>query len=118
MDVFDVAKHDFTRIECLKTVEREAHGNKRLVGPSSGAVGQGFAYVGNRATQEVCAVDLQTLKSGSCFRSSRRCRTVSNTSPPCTRFWVTTPSNQSVMVLEALPKKGHLKEKAAIKLEG
>jgi len=116
VDVFDIAKHDFTRVEGFKTVEREAHGNKRLVGPSSGAIGEGFAYIGNRATQEVCVVDLQTLKSGSCFKLPASPDGVEYV-PSMHQVWVTTPSIQSVVVLEALPK-GRLKEKGAIKLEG
>ena len=62
VDVFDVAKHAFTRVEGFKTVEREAHGTKRMIGPSAGAVGDGFAYIGNRATQEICAVELKSLR--------------------------------------------------------
>jgi hypothetical protein len=42
VDVFEIAKHAFTRVEGFKTVERESHGNKRIVGPSSGAIGNGF----------------------------------------------------------------------------
>jgi DNA-binding beta-propeller fold protein YncE len=116
VDVFDIAKHDFTRVDGFKTVEREAHGKKRLLGPSSGAIGEGFAYVGNRATQELCAVDLQTLKSGSCFKLPAAPDGVEYV-PSMHQIWVTTPSIQSVVVLEALPK-GRLKESAAIKLEG
>ena len=116
VDVFDIAKHEFIRVEGFKTVEREAHGSKRFVGPSSGAIGEGFAYVGNRATQEVCAVDLQTLKSGSCYKLPASPDGVEYV-PSMHEVWVTTPSTQSVVVLEALPK-GYLKEKAAIELEG
>jgi hypothetical protein len=116
VDVFDIAKHAFTRVEGFKTVEREAHGNRCLVGPSSGAIGDGFAYIGNRATQEVCAVDLQALKSGSCFKPPAAPDGVEYV-PSMHQVWVTTPSIQSIVVLEALPK-GHLIEKGAIKLEG
>jgi hypothetical protein len=116
VDVFDIAKHDFTRIEGFKTVEREAHGKKRVMGPSSGAIGDGFAYVGNRATEEVCAVDLQTLKAASCFKLPAAPDGVQYV-PSMHQVWVTTPSIQSVLVLDVLPK-GHLKEKGAIKLDG
>jgi hypothetical protein len=116
VDVFDIAKHDFTRVEGFKTVEREAHGKKRVMGPSSGAIGDGFAYVGNRATEEVCAVDLQTLKAGPCFKLPAAPDGVQYV-PSMHQVWVTTPSIQSVLVLDVLPK-GHLKEKGAIKLEG
>jgi hypothetical protein len=116
VDVFDIASHAFARVDGFKTVEREAHGKKRIVGPSSGAVGQGFAYIGNRATQEICAVELQSLKKGACLTLQA--------APDCVEYvpsthevWVTTPSTQQLVVLEASPK-GLLKPKATIKLEG
>jgi hypothetical protein len=104
VDVFDIAKHDFTRIEGFKTVEREAHGKKRVMGPSSGAIGDGFAYVGNRATEEVCPVDLQTLKAGSCFKLPAAPDGVQYV-PSMHQVWVTTPSIHSVLVLDVLPNR-------------
>ncbi|MEP7052325.1 MAG: hypothetical protein ABJB12_18305, partial [Pseudomonadota bacterium] len=47
--VFSGATRTFAQVQGFKTAEREAHGNKRVVGPSSGSVGSGVAYVGNRA---------------------------------------------------------------------
>src|SRR5262249_43924120 len=49
VDVFDIAKHGFTRIEGFTTAEREAHGKQRVLGPSAGAVAGSFAYIGDRA---------------------------------------------------------------------
>ncbi|MEP7053511.1 MAG: hypothetical protein ABJB12_24315, partial [Pseudomonadota bacterium] len=85
-------------------------------GPSSGSVGSGVAYVGNRASQEVCAVDLQTLALG-------RCLTLP--SPPdgvefvaaTHEVWVTTPRTQSIVVLDAA-QPGSLRLKDTIKLPG
>ena len=34
-DVFDVATGTFTRVDGFKTAEREAHGKKRMAGPSA-----------------------------------------------------------------------------------
>jgi hypothetical protein len=116
VDVFDIAKHDFTRVPGFKTAEREAHGKKRVFGPSAGAVGDGFAYIGNRATQEVCPVDLQLLKLGSCFKLKAEPDAVAFVASTH-EVWVTTPDVQSLVVLEALPKGG-LKQKAIIKLDG
>jgi hypothetical protein len=66
VDVLDIATGNFRRIDGFKTVEREARGTKRTVGPSAVAVGDGFVYVGNRATNEVCPIDASTLEPAKC----------------------------------------------------
>jgi DNA-binding beta-propeller fold protein YncE len=114
--VFDTAKGDFTRIEGFKTAERETHGKKRTLGPSSGAIGDGFAYIGNRATQELCSVDLQTLKTVSCVKLEAAPDGVEYV-PSTHELWVTAPSMQSLLIFEALPK-GLLKRNALVKLDG
>ena len=53
-DVYDVSSGAFTRVDGFKTEEREYKGKKRMMGPSSVAIGDGVAYVGDRATGEVC----------------------------------------------------------------
>ncbi len=114
--VFDTVARSFTRVEGFKTAEREAHGNKRVVGPSSGSVGNGVVYIGNRASQEVCAVDSQTLALGKCLKLA---------SPPdgvqfvaaTHEVWVTTPKTQSLVVLDA-SQPGSLRPKASISLPG
>ena len=114
--VFDVARHEFTCVEGFKTAQREARGKKRIMGPSAGAIGESFAYIGNRATQEVCAVDLKTLQVGACLKLAAAPDAVAYV-PATHEVWVTAPSTQSVVVLEATPK-GLLKQGAVIKLEG
>jgi len=114
--VFDVGKHAFTRVDGFQTAEREAHGRKRVLGPSSGSVGEGFAYVGNRASREVCAIDLQTLHKGACLPLPAQPDGVQYIA--ITReVWVTAPEIKSLLVLDALPD-GQLKPKATITLPG
>jgi hypothetical protein len=116
VDVLDVASGAFTRIEGFKTVEREGHGKKRIVGPSSGSIGDRFAYVGNRASSEVCPIDLASLKTGNCAVMS---------SPPdgveyvafSKELWVTLPKEESIAVLDA-STPGVLKPKTTIKVDG
>jgi hypothetical protein len=115
VDVFDTAKRDFTRVEGFKTVEREAHGKKRMLGPSAGAVGDGFAYIGNRASQEICAIDLHTLKKGACLKLADPTDCVEYV-PSTHEVWVTTPSTHSLVVLDAA--QGKLKLKATVKVDG
>ncbi|HEY3668454.1 MAG TPA: hypothetical protein VGL19_20775 [Polyangiaceae bacterium] len=114
--VFDVASHAFAQVVGFKTVEREMHGKKRVLGPSSGSIGEGVAYVGNRATGEVCVVDLHTLKTRSCLKLPSAPDGV-ELCPSTHEVWVTTPSTQSLLVLDA-SKPGQLKQKSVIKLDG
>ncbi|HEY4107314.1 MAG TPA: hypothetical protein VGM44_25625 [Polyangiaceae bacterium] len=99
VDVFDLGKREFARIEGFATAEHEAHGKKRVMGPSSGAVGDGVVYVGNRANKQVCMVDTQTLKQGACVELAAP--------PDCVEYvarsrevWVTTPSAHSLAIIE------------------
>ena len=114
--VFDIAAYRFSRVEGFKTVEREMHGKKRVLGPSSGVIGDGVAYVGNRATQEVCVIDLQTLKTRACLKLASAPDGVEYCSATH-EVWATTPNAQSITVLDAA-KPSVLKQKSIIKLDG
>jgi DNA-binding beta-propeller fold protein YncE len=116
VDVFDIAAHAFTRVEGFKTVHREIGGKMRTLGPSSGSIGEGVAYVGNRATQEVCVVDLLSLKKRFCLKLP--------SAPDGVEFcrqtrevWVTIPSRRALWVLDAA-QPGELREKAVVQVEG
>ncbi|HEX3593459.1 MAG TPA: hypothetical protein VHU80_00095 [Polyangiaceae bacterium] len=116
VDVLDVSSGTFTRIEGFATAEREGHGKKRIVGPSAGSVGDGFAYIGNRATNEVCPVDVMTLKAGKCLKLPAATDGVVYVAPS-KEVWVTLPKEQTLAVLD-VSKPGTLKPKATIKVEG
>jgi hypothetical protein len=116
VDVFDTAGHTFSRVIGFKTAEREGHGKKRVVGPSSGTVGDGYAYVGNRATSEVCAVELATLKLGACLKLEASPDGVEYVAAK-REVWVTAPQIQTILVLDA-SKPNALKQKGRIKLTG
>src|ERR1700733_8132099 len=60
VDLFDIGSGTFTRIDGFGVAEREVHGKKRTMGPSAAAAGDGVVYIGNRATSEVCPVDIKT----------------------------------------------------------
>ncbi|HEY8074690.1 MAG TPA: hypothetical protein VIF62_11280 [Labilithrix sp.] len=116
VDVLDPASGQLTRIDGFKNAEREVHEKKRMMGPSSGFFGEGFVYVGNRASNEVCPIDVGTLKPAKCTKLP---------TPPdgvlyvesAKELWVTTPKDSSVTVLDA-SKPGTLKPKAVIKTPG
>ena len=99
VDVIETATDKITRIEGFPTAEVERDGKKRVVGPSSVTLGEGFAYVGNRADSQVCAIDARTLRKGAC---------VALPTPPdglayvstTKEVWVTTPRDQSITILD------------------
>jgi DNA-binding beta-propeller fold protein YncE len=115
-DVLEIASSTFTRVDGFKTAEREIRGKKRMLGPSAVSVGEGFAYVGNRASSEVCPVDASTLALGKCLTLPSATDGVAYVSS-AKEVWVTTPRDQSIAVLDA-SNAGTLKQKTSIKLDG
>jgi DNA-binding beta-propeller fold protein YncE len=116
VDVFDPASAQFTRIDGFKNAERDVHGKKRMMGPSSGSFGEGFVYIGNRASSEVCAIDAGTLKPGKCFKLATQPDGVAYVAS-AKELWVTTPRDSSVTVLDA-STPGTLRPKAVVKTPG
>ena len=106
----------FTLVEGFKTVERETRGKRRVAGPSAAAVGDGFVYVGNRATSEVCAVSETTLKLGTCLTLPTPTDGVAYVAS-AKEVWVTTPRDHSLTVLDA-SDPAVLKPKLVIRTSG
>jgi DNA-binding beta-propeller fold protein YncE len=115
-DVFELATQTFKVVDGFATAEREAHGKKRRMGPSAATVGDGFVYVGDRASSEVCAVDDKTLKLGDCLKLPTPTDGVAYVASE-KEVWVTTPRDHSLTVLDA-SKPGRLKPKLVIKTDG
>ena len=116
VDVLDTATKTFTRVDGFKTVDREARGQKRTMGPSAVSIGDGFAYVGNRGTSEVCAVDVKTLKLGTCLKLPSAIDGVVYVGPS-KEVWVTAPHDGKLLVLDA-SKPGQLAAKPSIDVPG
>jgi DNA-binding beta-propeller fold protein YncE len=116
VDVFDIATRTFTRIDGFTTSELEVKGSKRTMGPSAVSIGDGFAYVGNRATQEVCSVSTSTLAIGTCLKLPSPTDGVAYVAS-AKEVWVTTPRVQAIAVLDA-SKPEALVSKATVKLDG
>ena len=114
--VLDVAAGSFARVEGFKTVEKEVRGQKRIMGPSAVAIGDGVAYIGNRATNEVCVVDGTSLALGACTKLASPTDGVAYVSS-AKEVWVTTPRDHSLTILDA-KKPGALKVKATVKTDG
>lgn len=116
LDVFDTATGTFARVDGFKTAEKEWKGKRRVLGPSAAAVGDGVVYVGNRATSEICVVDVKTWKRGQCLKLPTSTDGVAYVAS-VKEVWVTTPEDQSLTVLDAA-KPAALKPKTVIKLPG
>jgi DNA-binding beta-propeller fold protein YncE len=114
VDVLDVSTGTITRVDGFKTAEREWHGKTRTMGPSAATVGDGFVYVGNRATNEVCAVDAKTLKVGTCAKVPSPTDGVAYVAST-KEVWVTTPHDKSLTILDAAHG---LKVKGVVKTDG
>jgi DNA-binding beta-propeller fold protein YncE len=115
VDVLDVGTGQLHAIEGFPTAEKEGPGGKRTVGPSSVAIGGGFAYVGNRAGASVCAVNAQTLSRGACLAlpgAPDGLIYVATTR----EVWVTVPALKELLVLDAA--SGVPAIKATVALDG
>lgn len=97
--VIDAKSGRVHRVDHFKTAEVERRGQKRIVGPSSATVGDGFVYVGNRGDSSVCAIDAVKLARAGCVTlpgSPDGVAYVAKTR----EVWVTTPRDQSIVVLD------------------
>jgi DNA-binding beta-propeller fold protein YncE len=116
VDVYDIAAATFTRVDGFVTAQREYKGKTRTVGPSAVAIGAKAAYIGNRASNEVCPVDTETLKVGACLKLGSPTDGVAYVAS-AKEVWVTTPRSRSIAVLDATHPLA-LAPKATIVLEG
>jgi hypothetical protein len=116
VDVFDTKTGAFVRVDGFKTVQREFKGRTRTMGPSAVAIGDGVAYVGNRASNEVCPIDTESLRLGPCVTLATPTDGVAYVGT-AKEVWVTTPRDQSIAVLDVSEPMAP-KAKTAIHLDG
>jgi DNA-binding beta-propeller fold protein YncE len=105
--VLDTASGKFRSVDGFPTKMGK---NDRLMGPSSVALGNGYAWVGNRGDSKICAVDARSLEKKGCAEMP--------SSPDGTfhvgathEVWVTTPRENSLQIVD-------VKDPAAPKLAG
>jgi len=116
IDVLDVATRKVTCIEGFAVAERERHGKMRQLGPSAVSLGAGRAFVGNRASSEICAVDTQKLVKTGCTTltvGSDGVQYVAATK----EVWVTTPADASITIVD-VSEVDRPRQKARIALPG
>ena len=114
--VIDTKTQEIRTIEKFPTTEDERQGKKRVVGPSSATIGDGFVYVGNRADSSVCAIDAATLERAGCVTLPSSPDGVAYVAK-AKQVWVTTPRDNAIAILDVsdpkTPKLG-----PTIKLDG
>jgi DNA-binding beta-propeller fold protein YncE len=99
VDVIDVKSGRIAEVDGFPTAEIERRGKKRVVGPSSAAVGDGVVYVGNRGDFSVCAVDAQSLRKGACVKLPSMPDGLAWVAS-ARELWVTTPRDQSITIVD------------------
>ena len=114
--VIDAETKEIHTIDKFPTKEVERGGRKRIFGPSSATIGDGFVYVGNRADSSICAINATTLERGACVTLPGSPDGVVYI-PRAKEVWVTTPHEESIAILDvespAAPKLA-----GSVKLEG
>jgi DNA-binding beta-propeller fold protein YncE len=116
VDVFDIATRTFSRVDGFASRQVDAGGTKRWLGPSAVSLGDGFAYVGDRASSEVCAVHESSLAVAGCVKLASGTDGVAYVAPT-REVWVTTPKDHAIVVLDA-SKPEALAVKTTIRLGG
>ncbi|HSY23139.1 MAG TPA: hypothetical protein VK841_13525 [Polyangiaceae bacterium] len=116
VDVFDTRTKTFVSVGGFKTAQREVRGQMRTMGPSAAAIGEGAAYIGDRASNEVCAVDVRSLAIATCIALPSPTDGVAYVGS-AKEVWVTTPRDQAIVVL-GVDDPLAPKLKARIALEG
>jgi DNA-binding beta-propeller fold protein YncE len=111
--VIDTVHGDVKQIAGFPTAEVGTGERKRVVGPSSVAIGDGVVYVGNRANSTVCSFDARELTKDVCHKLDSMPDGVAYVGSQ-KEVWVTTPRDKSIRVLN----RTILEEKAKLTFEG
>jgi DNA-binding beta-propeller fold protein YncE len=114
VDVVEVASGKVTSVGGFPTAPPRRPGRPRM-GPSSATVGEGVVWIGNRANNEICAVDARTLVRGPCHHLSSMPDGLAYVAATH-EVWVTTPADRAIAVVDVSgPKSG---PPGLIKLDG
>lgn len=97
--VVDTAAQRATPIAGFATAESERNGKRRVVGPSSAALGDGVVYIGNRADASICAFADATLAKGACATLDSPPDGLAYAAGP-RELWATTPRGKSIQILD------------------
>ena len=106
VDLVDTRSLGVTELGGFATATR----GERVVGPSSVTVGEHHAWVGNRATSQVCAVALEPAALAGCVTLASSPDGLAYV-PSTREVWVTTPRDHSLTVLDvSTPERPRVSE--------
>ena len=114
VDVVEVATGKVTTVGGFPTAPARRPGRPRM-GPSSAAVGDGVVWIGNRANNEICAIDAHTLARGPCHRLTSMPDGLAYVAATH-EVWVTTPGDRAITVIDVSGKGAG--PPVAIKIDG
>jgi DNA-binding beta-propeller fold protein YncE len=114
VDVVEVATGKVTAVGGFPTAPARRPGRPRM-GPSSAAVGDGVVWIGNRANNQICAIDARTLARGPCHPLPSMPDGLAYVAATH-EVWVTTPSDRSITVVDVSGKGAAAP--VAIKIDG
>ena len=113
VDVVDTKSGTVKQIADFPTAEVQARNGKRTVGPTSVTIGDGVAYVGNRADYRICAINARTLVPKTCAHIDSMPDGIAYVGSTH-EVWVTAPRDKSIRILDAQT----LVEKAKLTFDG
>jgi DNA-binding beta-propeller fold protein YncE len=113
VDVIDTRSGKVTSIGDFPTAEVQFRNGKRTVGPTSVTIGEGVAYVGNRADYRVCSVNARTLVPKTCAHIDSMPDGLAYVAAT-KEVWVTAPRDKSIRILDAQT----LAQKAKLTFDG
>jgi DNA-binding beta-propeller fold protein YncE len=111
--VVDTAAGTVRKIDGFPTAEMGTGDRKRIVGPSSVTIGNGWVYVGSRGDSTVCAINASSLARGTCRHLDSMPDGLAYVATT-KEVWVTTPRDKSIRVLDAAT----LGDKAKLTFDG
>ena len=111
--VVDTRTGQVREIADFPTAEVQARNGKRTVGPTSVTIGNGVAYVGNRADFRICSINARTLVPKTCTHIDSMPDGVAYVAS-MNEVWVTAPRDKSIRILDAQT----LAEKAKLTFDG
>jgi DNA-binding beta-propeller fold protein YncE len=114
VDVVEIATGKVTAVAGFPTAPARRPGRPRM-GPSSAAVGDGVVWIGNRANNEICAIDARSLTRGPCHPLPSMPDGLAYVAATH-EVWVTTPSDRSITVVDVSGKG--VAAPVAIKIDG
>jgi DNA-binding beta-propeller fold protein YncE len=114
VDVVEAATGKVTAVGGFPTAPARRPGRPRM-GPSSAAVGDGVVWIGNRANNQICAIDARTLARGPCHPLPSMPDGLAYVAATH-EVWVTTPGDRSITVVDVSGKG--VTAPVAIKIDG